>query len=478
MQYQGRVLSEDERQQIHQESLKILAETGVRFDSAKVRGMLKENGADVDEATRIVRIPEAMVTKALASAPKSFVLGGYKPENDFQLPAQETGYTLDGTGTYTQDFVTGERRYARLQDITDSARVFNRMDKGTIFWPPIGASDAPVLARPLAEFFQALNASEKHIQHELHRPSEVPYLIEALTMILGSEAAVRERKIVSVCYCPVAPLVHEEEMSEACIELGRYEVPVLIYPMPAAGSTGPASLFSNLSLANAEGLSGVVLYQMANPGCPLIFGDASGAIDFSSGMFMEGAPEMVLLTTAKAEMAQYYGLPSICAGCLTDAKEPGPQAVLEKLLTTMPLVFSGADVVQGIGLVETSQLLVLEQIVIDNEIAGLCNRLRQGIDCRAEKNLSADIDQVGPGGHFLKAKSTRKAMRTNEFFRPGLVDRRPHDEWVRLGRPDMYATARQEVEKIMAEPFAGILPAEIVVKMGALLKQAQAIESQ
>ena len=39
--------------------------------------------------------------------------------------------------------------------------------------------------------------SSKHIQNELHRVEEVPYLIEALTAILGSEDAVKERKIFS-----------------------------------------------------------------------------------------------------------------------------------------------------------------------------------------------------------------------------------------------------------------------------------------
>ena len=474
----GRVLSDGELEKVHGESLCLLAETGVRFDSAKARALLAREGAQVDEASRIVKIPAELVEKALDTAPRDFVLGAIKPENDFALPAGEVGYTLDGTGAYAQDFVTGERRYARLQDITDAARVFNRMECGTIFWPPIGASDAPVAARALAEFFQALAASEKHVQHELHRPQEVPYFIRALTLILGSEAAVRERKIASVCYCPVAPLVHEEEMSEACMELGAYDVPVLVYPMPAAGSTGPASLYSNLILANAEGLSGLVLFQAANPGCPVIFGDASGAIDFASGMFMEGAPEMVLLTTAKAEMAKYYGLPAICAGCLTDAKTAGPQAVLEKLLTTLPLVLAGADVVQGIGLVETSQLLILEQIVVDNEIAALCSRLRQGIDCGEEKNLTADIGQIGPGGHFLKAKSTRQALRTGEFLRPRLVDRHPHDEWVRLGKPEMYQQARHLVEDILAQPDAGVVSTQVWEALQEILHEAQAAQSE
>ena len=97
---------------------------------------------------------------------------------------------------------------------------------------------------------------------------------------------------------------------------------------------------------------------------------------------------MVLMTAARAEMAKFYGLPNTQQGCTTDAKEPGPQAVLEKLLTTLPLVLSGADLVQGPGCLETSGLLCLEQIVVDEEIGGLCKRMREGSICPTRRTCS------------------------------------------------------------------------------------------
>lgn len=472
MRYQGKVLSEDELQQIHEKSLQILSETGVLFHSKKARDLLKENGAIVDEETGIVKISEALVQKALASAPKKIILGGRDPEYDVEFPAAVPGCTGDGTGTYAVDFVTGEHRYAGLADIANAARVLNRMDTVTVFWPPVGASDAPSNSRVLHEAFTSLKYSRKHIQHELHRTAEIPYLIEGLKAVLGSEEAIRDRKIFSVCYCPVAPLVHEAAMSEACMGLGKYHVPVLVYPMPATGSTGPASLFSNVCLGNAEGLSGLVLFQLANPGCPVIFGDASGPIDFASGLFLEGAPEMVLMTQAKHELARFYGLPSTSAGCLTEAKAPGPQAIMEKMLTTMPLVMAGVDAVQGIGLVETSQVLYLEQIVIDNEIMRLCRRVKEGIDSSPEKDYISDIAAVGPGGHFLKAKSTRKAGRSGEFYRSDILHRGSHEEWERLGSPDIYDTAREKVKVILDSPTDELLPQEIISRLEEILKAA------
>ena len=110
-----------------------------------------------------------------------------------------------------------------------------------------------------------------------------------MAAILGSENAVKERKIYSVCYCTLAPLTHDGGMSDALMDLSEFEIPILIFPMPCAGSTGPASLFSNVAMGNAEALSAVVLFQMAHPGTPLIYGDASGSTEFSSGGFLEGS---------------------------------------------------------------------------------------------------------------------------------------------------------------------------------------------
>ncbi|MCF8067126.1 MAG: hypothetical protein K9L30_00920 [Desulfobacterales bacterium] len=53
---------------------------------------------------------------------------------------------------------------------------------------------------------------------------------------------------------------------------------------------------------------------------------------------------------------------------------------MEKLITTLPLVMSGIDLIQGPGALDTSGMLCLDQIVVDNEIAEYCKRIKDGID--------------------------------------------------------------------------------------------------
>jgi trimethylamine--corrinoid protein Co-methyltransferase len=474
MQVQCRILSEEEKQVIHKESLRILEDVGVLFHSRKALKILEANGAKVDQETKVARIPEEMVTQALASAPKSFTLGARVPENDFRLPSSFSGYVLDNGGIYIRDFRTGERRTTTFQDHIDLLRVFDEMRSASILWPStLNEFDPRVIIVKTA--ITSFMYSSLHVQDELYTPEDVPFILEALEAILGSAQAVRERKIYSVVYCTTPPLTHDAHMCDAYLELTGYEVPICVYPMPCAGSTGPASLFSNIALANAEALSALVLFQMARPGTPIIFGDASGSTDFRTGNFLEGSPEMVLQTGARGEMAKFYGLPNEVAGCLTDAREQGPQAVLEKVLTTLPLVLNGTDLIQGPGALETSNMMSLEQIVVDDEIAFLCRRIRDGVDTSAEKNFFDDIAAIKPGGHFLGRANTRKACRSSEFVTPTLCDRNPLNQWIALGRPDMYKKARRRVEEILSSPQKNPLSGDLIGKLEGIARKADQV---
>ena len=55
------VLSEAERTQVHERTLGVLERVGMRCDTAEGRRVLADAGAQVDEATCIVRFPPALV---------------------------------------------------------------------------------------------------------------------------------------------------------------------------------------------------------------------------------------------------------------------------------------------------------------------------------------------------------------------------------------------------------------------------------
>ena len=473
MHFTSQVLTENEQQRIHEMSLNILEEVGIRFLGDRALRTMRENGVKIKPEDNIAKIPREMVIQALKTAPKSFVLGARNPANDFPMPAPYTRYCIDGTAAFTVDFQTGEKRYGTSKDIENALRVFQHMDMGVMAWAPTCAQERPAKIRALAEFFSMARFSSKHGEHELHRVEQVPYLEEGLSAILGSEDAVRKSKAYSLIYCPVAPLTHDGQMLDAYLELGEIGLPVMCMPMPVNGTTGPASLYSNIALANAEMLSSLVIFQLAHPGRAIIFSSATGTVDFRNGAYLAGVPEVGLQSAALAVMGKFYGFPTGGAGFTSDAKQAGPEAVIEKLITTLPSVLVGTDILVGFGEIDSDQLLILEQIVVDNEIAHLCQRLAEGVDCSEEKDLFEDIAHVGPGGHFLGARSTRKAARGTEIYTPKLVDHLSYEAWVNLGKPSMYAKAREVVARILEEPLLDPLPEEVCEKLEQILRKAE-----
>jgi len=70
MRYTASFLGEADREQVHEASLRILAEAGVRFHGERALPLLAAAGARVDVEAGIARFPRAVVEAALATAPR------------------------------------------------------------------------------------------------------------------------------------------------------------------------------------------------------------------------------------------------------------------------------------------------------------------------------------------------------------------------------------------------------------------------
>jgi trimethylamine--corrinoid protein Co-methyltransferase len=94
------------------------------------------------------------------------------------------------------------------------------------------------------------------------------------------------------------------------------------------------------------------------------------------------------------------------------------------------------------------------------------------VDSSESKDLFDDIAKVGPGGHFLGSRNTRRAARSDEFFMSNLLDRHPYESWLELGKPNMYRNARQKVEEILAAPQQDSLPDNVLARLDEILLAA------
>ena len=69
--------------------------------------------------------------------------------------------------------------------------------------------------------------------------------------------------------------------------------------------------------------------------------------------------------------------------------------------------------VEGLGLLKAATLLSPEQIIYDDEIYHTHRILAEGIDTSTDQLALDVIQTVGPGGHYLSQKHTRRTTRVS-----------------------------------------------------------------
>jgi trimethylamine--corrinoid protein Co-methyltransferase len=87
------------------------------------------------------------------------------------------------------------------------------------------------------------------------------------------------------------------------------------------------------------------------------------------------------------------------------------QAAAEVALDPLLVGLSGCEIVTGLGLRETYTLLYPEAVILDDDIYHRARYSLMEMEVSPETLAVEVISEVGPGGHFLAQKHTRKHMR-------------------------------------------------------------------
>jgi trimethylamine--corrinoid protein Co-methyltransferase len=416
-------LRPQDREFVHEQTVRVLEEVGVGFNNAKAIALLEAAGAPVDHHKLAARIPRALLEQCLATAPRRVTLAARDAAHDIVLDDGEPlACCADGEGCLVLDDATGEVRDATLQDVRDVTRLYDALPEIDFLWTSLSTREIDPAIAPLALDAIALRESSKHLQSVSPKePAMVPALLDMLEAVAGT--TLEERPIYSLILCTIAPLQHDPEMTDACLELCRHGVSLCVVPMPQMGSTSPMTVLGTVIVNMAEILSAVVLYQLAKPGCAVIHGPMPGASDMRTGLYLGGAPEVGLFNLACVEMSRFYGLPIIGSGSTTDAKGVDFQAAAEDTLLWLSVAAAGADGLVATSFIDGSRVLSPAKIVLDADALGMLKRFLRETDIGETTALMDDIAEVGIGGHYLSQKSTRRFAHAGELWQPRVFRR-------------------------------------------------------
>ena len=316
-QYNGfglNVFSDDELYAIHCATLDVLKNYGIKIFSKDAQDIYAEGGATVDRENDIVKIPGYMVEEAIQSAPKTILLAGRNPKNDKVLEANRTGFTNFGEGVNIIDPYTKEYRSTTKEDSGNVAKVCDALEGIDVHERAVSAQDYPAEVAPLHEVEINLTNTSKHLFQGCGGVENLRKIVDMCAAIAGGKDKLRERPLYSCITCPVSPLQLSVESTDVIIECAKLGVPINILSMALSGGTAPVTLAGTLVTHNAEVLSGIVLSQLTSKGAPVIYGSSTTIMDLKYATTPVGCPELGMISSAVAKLAQYYLLPSWVAG--------------------------------------------------------------------------------------------------------------------------------------------------------------------
>ncbi len=432
--------------EIHETAIRILSEIGVRIPHEKMRGALAARGAEVSD--EIVKMPEALVMESIDRAVKQFTIYG----RDETLTA-EFGYgtqnfnSIAGEASWIDD-ETGQRRFARMSDVRNSATACDALEHINIAGAMADAAEVPVEYRCVETVAEQYRYTTKPLTFWFYDRASAAYVMELQEALRGSKEESENKPGFYAFLEPISPLSFPYDGIDLLYETSKHNLPVSIGPMVQAGMSGPVTLAGTVAQETAEVLAGNVVVQTVRPGTPVVFGGICHGFDMKTTQMIFCGPEQALMAGGTAAMGKHYGFPVYINVGLTDSKVVDAQAGLESGMTLLYGALAGADIFGHMGICGVDQATSLDILVMQNEIIGYVKRILRGMEVSDESLAFDVIKEVGPGGDYISTLHTAENFKSEMYF-PDLLDRNFYENWMSAGAKTMGDRCREKKERIL-----------------------------
>jgi len=440
-------LSPDDIEKIHNTSMKVMEQVGVKFPHEDVLELFAKHGFRTDGEK--VFFEEQQVMDALASVPRPFTIYAPNPDKNVVVGDGSPVFAPGYGAPFLVDYETGKRD-PTMDDYEDLVRLADALPNqdmsGHLLVEP---EDVPSEAAHLLMLKAHMRHSDKPFIGSAEGEVGARDTMEMAQILFGEE--IGERPVTVGLINSLSPLGYSDEMLRALMVYAEHRQPVIIAALAMAGSTGPITLAGLLAMQTAELLAGIVLTQLINPGTPAIYGSTSTNIDMKTGALAIGSPECALMISGHAQLARYYDLPSRSGGALADASFPDAQAGFESMFSLLTTLNSGIDfVLHAGGILNAYLAFSYEKLVLDDEMCGMMRRYEEGIEVVPDTLAYDVIKSVGSEGNYLMEMHTVERCRT-EFWTPAVADRAGLEAWMEAGRKRAVDRAHERWQELVAQ---------------------------
>lgn len=444
------VFSTDRIAAIHDASLKVLEELGIRVLLPEARAIYRGLGCLVDDATMMVRLGRDVVEAALATAPRSIAVRGGSRERDLVLEQGALAFVA-GCGCPNVTDLDRGRRAGTLSDFEELVRLVQSFDVLHMQAPHVEPQDVDLRFRHYATARAQLTLSDK-VPFVFARGT--PQIEDSFAMLRLGRGLSEDEFLNSVhCYTVIntnSPRQLDIPMGQGIIDFARAGQVSVITPFCLAGAMAPITVAGALTLQHAEALAGIVLAQASRAGAPVVYGSFSSNVDMKSGAPAFGTPEHAKATLGAGQLARHLGLPWRGGGG-SAANIADAQAANETQFALWSATLAGATVlVHAAGWLEGGLSLSYEKLVTDIEVLQMMAEMFTATPGDDDAIAFDAIAEVQPGGHFFAAGHTMTRYR-DAFYEPVVADWSNFGNWTQAGARDATQRANGAWKSLLNE---------------------------
>jgi len=401
-------LNDDALEELHQTSLRILSEIGMRIHSQDILNILAEqDGVSVDMDSQVATFSPEAVESAIDQTPSEFTLYGRDGGVSVTLSATGALVTQSTSGQYAWvDPVQKTRRDPTLHDLEQGIIVADALPNIDIVGALVQPTEVPVAVRDIRIFAEMLKRTRKPVRTWIHSATSAHYVLEMLQVVAGDTETLRTQPRGMFGVEPISPLVMMRESLETLKVWLKSGQPVVIAPMVQSMGTGPMTMAGTIAQQDAEILGCLVIVQTLAPGTGVVYACANLTLDPRTGNAVFACPEELLAITGGGQLSHKRGLPAGIQAGLSDAILPDAQGGMEKSTSLLMGALAGMNLSGGLGIAGCDQGACLPQLIIDNETIGFVRAVMGGFAVNEETCGFEAIQRVGIGGNFLMDSHT------------------------------------------------------------------------
>ena len=444
------MLSADQMQDLHDTSIRILKELGIKVMGANVRALFAAAGAKIDDEG-IVRIDASIVEAALATVPRQFTLTPRNPDKRVHMGGDHLVFGLVAGPPNVHDRVNG-RRSGNLADYQNFIRLAHHFNAIHMIGNQVTApQELPANNRHLDTYFANLTLSDLSFHcTAIGRGRAMDGIrMMAISRGISLEEMARDPGVITIISVN-SPRLLDDAMGDGLIAMAEHGQPVTITPFTLIGAMTPVSLPAALAQQNAEALFGVVLTQLVKPGAPVMYGAFTSNVDMRSGAPSFGTPENAKANVIAGQLARRYGLPYRTSNA-NASNAVDLQAAYETSMATWGAVMGGANLIyHAAGWLEGGLTASYEKLILDVEILQNMVEFLRPLKWDADELGFDAIHDVPAGGHFFGAPHTMERYE-HAFYQPMLSDWRGYENWELAGAKEAGQRATDLWQQALAE---------------------------